>query len=395
MLNRSAIIFVENYVAGGSDKVARILIEGLPIRKLIVMINRSNDTSIILNNIIQNNIDIKYYGIVTYSELVIAAKSVGNKFLRYILLTMCLIVKYPLFLFSIGYFFLMLNHEKVDVFICNNGGYPGGDCCRSATIAASLIQKLNVFHIVHSMAYSPFPILAPFEWVIDRLIDVGSKVIVVSYSAAKRIKAVRSIRQDVKVVYNGLPDIRQRSSYTRSDKLHILNVGYFDENKNQSMLIKALAELVERGHSNVYVTFVGADAGELNSCVDLSRRLGVSHMICFEGFKNDVDFFYKNADILVHCSHVEGLPLVVLEAMRFGIPVISTNVGGIPEQIDNGVSGFIVDVNDYVSLADKISFFLDTRAMIKGFGLAGRSLYERKFSSETMISSYKKLFGLH
>ena len=58
MLNRSAIIFVENYVAGGSDKVARILIEGLPIRKLIVMINRSNDTSIILNNIIQNNIDI-------------------------------------------------------------------------------------------------------------------------------------------------------------------------------------------------------------------------------------------------------------------------------------------------------------------------------------------------
>ena len=75
--------------------------------------------------------------------------------------------------------------------------------------------------------------------------------------------------------------------------------------------------------------------------------------------------------------------------------MISTNVGGIPEQIDNGVSGFIVDVNDYVSLADKISFFLDTRAMIKGFGLAGRSLYERKFSSETMISSYKKLFGLH
>ena len=161
------------------------------------------------------------------------------------------------------------------------------------------------------------------------------------------------------------------------------------------MLIKALAELLSSGYSNIHITFVGSDAGELHSCKQLSQKLGVSHLISFEGFKDNIDDFYKKADILVHCSYVEGLPLVLLEAMRSGMPVIFTGVGGVLEVVDNGVTGFIVNVNDHLDLIDKIIFFMKNRMEVKKQGLAARRLYERSFSSVTMIDSYKKTLGFY
>jgi len=395
MAKKTGVIFIENYIAGGGDKVARSLIEHLPFSRLTVLVNRGNDTRILFAGSLPKHVKVERYGLLTVAELSSWAGAVSNFFLRSIARGLSFLLRYPLVLISIPYFCFLLKRIGADVFIANNGGYPGGFFCRSATIASSLIRDNHVFHIVHGFAEPARGLTRPFEYCIDWLVDHRSCILTVSGACADRLTSVRNIRQQIGIIKNGIADTPP-SSPKESDIFHILNVGYFDRNKNQSLLIQALAELYHRGECFIELHFVGEDVGDgcMEHCRALATNLGVAEQVRFFGFVESVEAIFSNTDVFVLCSHSEGMPMSILEAMRAAKPVIATNVGGVGEQVVDGITGFLVPIDDVAALVDKLILLKQNYLLRVGLGFAARARFEETFTTSTMITEYVKILEL-
>ena len=395
MTDQTGVIFIENYVAGGGDQVARTLIEHLPFKRLTVLVNRGDDTRILLAGTLPTHVKIEHYGLLTVAELSRWANALSSPLLRTMARGVSFALRYPLFLFSIPYFRARLKRISADVFIANNGGYPGGFYCRAATVAASTLPGLRVFHVIHSMAAPAHGVSRPLELCLDWLIARRARLVTVSHSCAERLAAVRNMRQRAVVIYNGISDL-PTTRLAESETMRILHVGYFDSNKNQRMLIEAIAELRRRGLKGTEVNFVGADVGDgtMECCRTLAAELGVADQVRFSGFIETIETCYAEADVLVLCSHCEGLPMSILEAMRAGKPVIATDVGGISEQIEDGISGFVVPVDDIAALADKLEQLNQDPGLRERFGRAARARFETAFTTSAMITEYVRVLQI-
>ena len=395
----TGILFVENYIAGGSDQVAHLLLKQLPFSSLTLMVNQNDDTTILLAGALPPHVTVVRYHLVTVPELLSICKSKKSAPLRTLFWMMGHLLRYPLFVFSIFYFFIRIVRTKASVFVANNGGYPGGDYCRSASIAASLVPRMKVFHIVHSMAVPPPLAIAAIEWLIDYSIDSRCRLITVCRAAADQLKAKRRIKQDAEVIYNGLEPVttaNDTSDQSYENDFTILNVGYFDRNKNQAMLVRALGDLVEKGFRSVSVHFLGAETedAQREACSHLASELGVAKHVSFDGFVTDPQPWYQTCDLFVLCSDCEGLPITILEAMRSGKPVVATAVGGVSELVLEGVNGFVIQPGDFKSLAIRIGTLLLDRPMARQFGAAGKASFDASFTMERMVSKYAHVFGL-
>ena len=109
-------------------------------------------------------------------------------------------------------------------------------------------------------------------------------------------------------------------------------------------------------------------------------------------YGGEKDVFWKDADIFVFPTyyHNECFPLVILEAMEQGLPVISTNEGGIPDIIDNGNSGYTVEKNNPTALASAIELLIKDPELCISMGKAGRKLFEEKFTEEVFEKRMKE-----
>lgn len=123
-----------------------------------------------------------------------------------------------------------------------------------------------------------------------------------------------------------------------------------------------------------------------------ARELGVGDRVVFAGFRSDVQRFYPIMDVSVLTSLSEGLSITILESMSFGIPVVATAVGGNPELVRDGESGFLVPSKDVASFADAVVRVLGDRALAERLGRAGRTIVERDFALDTVARRYEQLY---
>src|SRR5207244_3581755 len=120
---------------------------------------------------------------------------------------------------------------------------------------------------------------------------------------------------------------------------------------------------------------------------------GLGDRVILAGFRGDLDQLLPALDLLVLPSFTEGLPNVVLEAFAARVPVVATAVGGTPEVITDGVSGYLVPAGDPAALARRI---LDVVRDDQGRRAMGRHGYERvqaEFTFEAQAQQYQKLFA--
>jgi glycosyltransferase involved in cell wall biosynthesis len=121
-------------------------------------------------------------------------------------------------------------------------------------------------------------------------------------------------------------------------------VGRLSPEKNIPGFLEVAKRLSER---YAHLRFVVVGEGPERECLEgLTMRLGLDGKVRFTGFVEAMEGIYSLLDMLVIASSTEGVPLTVLEAMRHGIPVVSTGVGGIPEVIEDGVDGLLVEPGD-------------------------------------------------
>jgi glycosyltransferase involved in cell wall biosynthesis len=175
-------------------------------------------------------------------------------------------------------------------------------------------------------------------------------------------------------------------------------IGTLHEVKGQRHLIEAVGGLVERG-VDVRCRFVGdgPDRAMLEALVD---RLGLADRVEFVGqrTRSDVLALLATTDVLVAPSvptsggKREGLPVVLIEAMAAGVPVVASHLSGIPELVENEVTGLTVPPGDAVAIAGAIARLLADPALAAGFARAGRERIEAEFDLDRNAARLSALF---
>ncbi len=163
--------------------------------------------------------------------------------------------------------------------------------------------------------------------------------------------------------------------------------------KNHGMFLEAAALLKER-HGERFVFLIIGSGSEEEKLKETAARLRLDDSVRFLGDRNDVDMLLKDSDASVLCSFpvVETFPLAVLEAMATGIPVISTRVGSVPEIIEDGVDGMIIESGDNEGLASAIEILEADEERAAVMGARARVKAEDRYSVKGMVDSYARLF---
>jgi glycosyltransferase involved in cell wall biosynthesis len=137
--------------------------------------------------------------------------------------------------------------------------------------------------------------------------------------------------------------------------------------------------------------FVGG-GNEENALLEKVKTLGIGTYVVFAGYRKDIHRYYEIMDISVLTSFSEGLSLTLLESMSHGIPVVATEVGGNPEVVADGQTGYLVPVNDTRILVDRIVELLKNQDVRRRMGNEGRRCIERKFRMRDVASRYIEIY---
>jgi len=207
-------------------------------------------------------------------------------------------------------------------------------------------------------------------------------------------------KHKIRVVYNGIDDTEYVRSVSTNSKRQFLGipekaqvigtVARLDHIKNHKMMINAL-KIVHHTYPDTFLIIVG-DGPERETLELLASELKLSSRVIFTGFREDTHLFYKTMDIFLLTSLSEGTAMTLLEAMATGLPCVATDVGGNPEIVMDGETGFIIPSNDEITLAEKICTLFRNEDLMKKMGKAGRRRFEENFTVDKMVSSYQAIY---
>ena len=276
-----------------------------------------------------------------------------------------------------------------------------------AAPAAKLCGIPHVVRTVHGLR-EPFEGLHAFKmscyeaiertmhrYCVDSIIGVSSQI-ESKYKTEGEVSRVSCIRNGIDLEGRSVQTDRWR---TRKDfgvdsgTCLIGTVGRLTPVKGIPYLLQAARILLRQG-ANVKVLVVG-DGSIRQDLMTQTRDLGVSENVVFLGHREDTDELLQALDIFVLPSLSEGIPMALLEAMAASRAVVASRVGGIPEIIEDGFEGFLVEPMDVDSLAERCRLLIESPDVARKMGEQGRKRVERDFSATAMAdrvaSVYKEL----
>ncbi len=172
------------------------------------------------------------------------------------------------------------------------------------------------------------------------------------------------------------------------DSIVAVTVGRFVPQKGHVHLIDAAVELVHR-HDNLFFLLLGD--GPLREELQLQiRQLNLEERFVFVGMVDNVASLLSGADLMIHPSIEEPFGIALLEGMRAGLPVVATEVGGIPEVVTVDRTALLVSPADAASLSTAIDMMLISKARMKAFGQAGRQRWRDEFQVDTMVDRIER-----
>lgn len=243
--------------------------------------------------------------------------------------------------------------------------------------ARSVVQLAGSRYPDTARAGGPAGLLT--RWALER----ATLVLVLGRSQIRSILPVMRHNR-VDIAPNGLPipAIECAGDYRR-DPCHFLFLGSLTANKGLLVALDAL-HLVSETCREFVTTFAGAWANEQQRRMILAavEEYGLSQVVRFPGIvQGDRKLaLFREADVYLLPSLAEGQPISIIEAMAFGLPVISTRVGAVPDTVVDGVSGVLVEPGDARTLAEAMIRLIDNADARASMGMAGTSLYLEHFT---------------
>jgi glycosyltransferase involved in cell wall biosynthesis len=279
-------------------------------------------------------------------------------------------------------------------------------CCHGykADILGQLAARLTGVHVLAvSRGWTGESRKVRLYEALDRLVLRGmDRVVCVSTAQAARVRQAGVPSKRLVVIANairvgrfGAPESANRERldrlFPRRPDCIVAAAGRLSPEKGFSDLLEAARQVKARSPATGFVLFGDGPLRE-----SLGRQIDAAGLVgrfVLAGFRNDLDGLLPNVDVLVAPSLTEGLPNVVLEAMAAAVPVVATTVGGLPELVEDGRTGFLVPAANPAALASCLGQLLDSAKDRLEFGAAGRHRVARHFSFEAQALAYEQLFA--
>lgn len=229
------------------------------------------------------------------------------------------------------------------------------------------------------------------------------RVIAVSTAIRDVLLGARLGEERLRLVYEGVrdrpPTAGGRAALSElgvpEGALVVGNVAALTDHKDHATLLEAASRAVrERPDVRFVIVGEGEKRAEL---VEHRRRLGLEDKVIFAGFRDDLDRLLPAFDVFCLSSHLEGLGTSLLDAMAFARPIVATAAGGIPDAVEDGVTGRLVPVRDAAALAQALVSLLADPARREEMGALGRRRFLARFTAERMVEDtlavYAELVG--
>lgn len=233
-----------------------------------------------------------------------------------------------------------------------------------------------------------FPLRGAFSRAKYRACD---RVVVVSRAIGAVVEAGGVARRRLRLVYEGVPDrVPAPGGREALSELGVPagapvigNVAALTSHKDHATLVEAMALLRPRlGAARLVVLGEGELRGALEAQV---RERGLGDRVVFAGFRRDLDVLLPAFSVFCLSSRLEGLGTSLLDAMAFGLPVVATAAGGIPEAVEDGVTGRLAPPRDPRALADALADVLSDEPRRRALGAAGRRRFLERFTVDHMV----------
>ncbi|MCX7920931.1 MAG: glycosyltransferase family 4 protein [Clostridia bacterium] len=190
-------------------------------------------------------------------------------------------------------------------------------------------------------------------------------------------------------IYNPCFTVDKEYKRRTNSKVNILFIGRLGERKGIYDLMEAVKKIRDR---NFELRLYGD--GDNEAIKDIVNKNNLNNRVVVNDWvpHTKIGQIYETADILVLPSYAEGLPMSVLEAIGKGLPVVSTDVGGIPEAVFNGRNGFIIKPGDIDALAEKMRILIDNPALREEMGRNSLAIASERFSVEKIGQQLEELY---
>ena len=260
---------------------------------------------------------------------------------------------------------------------------------------AMLLCRVPVrIHTVHTIAQKEVDRIGKLiHWIVFRMGRVVPVSISLEVANTVRVLYGRGIRTPV--IYNGIPTVRfVREAGLRVVKdgknVVLLNIGRFVPLKGHLLLIEAFCLSIKE-YPWMQLWLVGD--GESRTAMEKAvSEKGLQGKISFLGIREDVPNLLAECDLFVLTSNYEGFSLTVSEAMAAGKPVVSTRVGGVPELIEDGLTGFLVPPHDSKALSQAILQLAKDINLRQKMGKAGQKKALKRFDISRTARGYEALY---
>lgn len=229
-------------------------------------------------------------------------------------------------------------------------------------------------------------------------IEQSDAVTAVSESLVEQTHELIEPKKEIKTIYNfvdekiyfkrNVADLRKRYGIEEDEKV-IIHVSNFRKVKRVPDVVRSF-NLIQN-EVKAKLLLVG-DGPELTTVCKLINKLGLDDKVLLLGKQENLAELYSISDLKLLLSEKESFGLVLIEAMACGVPTIGTNVGGIPEVIDEGVDGYICELGDINDIANKAITLLSDSDLHRKMSSQAISSVQQKFNSERIVNNYEDLY---
>ncbi len=269
---------------------------------------------------------------------------------------------------------------------------------RYALPSLLLLKRTSLLHTVHNMAEREIEPRA--RWIQRYALNHGVVPVAVAEEVALSLERLYGT-QRCRVIPNGIPtdcyacpqtsrrEWRAKEGFGDSDVLFAC-VARFAPQKNHALLLKAFAK-GPASDPKAHLVLVG-DGALREQTEQQAGVLGLTHQVHFLGLRADIPDVLGAMDVFVLSSDYEGNPLSVMEGMAAGLPVVTTAAGGVPDLLENGKEGLIVQPGDVLGLSNSMASLLRNREIRQSLGMAAARRAGEKFDVSRMVQAYEGVY---
>lgn len=283
----------------------------------------------------------------------------------------------------------------------------GSSSCTVAMLAAALSGSTYSFTL-----HGPHIFFEPHRWRIDEKIKQAKFVACISHFCRSQAMVFTDLADwdKLHIVHCGIPfncssqenDASQTHQASQAEpfelvqhrphRKRLLYVGRLAAEKGLPILLQGLGQ-IQAQHPDLQLDIIG-DGADRPALETLTHRLGLDRQVNFLGYQSqgEVRQALQTTDVFVLPSFAEGVPVSLMEAMAAGVPVVSTQIAGVGELVEDGVNGFLVPPGDGASLGDRIAQLLGDAELRSRFGQAGRAKVEREFNLAIEVTKLQAIF---